>query len=58
MDQVLQINSAFYLINSVSLIAYTAYNNELAVSETVTGAKQDLSKTNSSVNSSLGYKMC
>ena len=37
-------NSALSLINSVSLIAYTSYNNGLGLSETVTGVKQDLSK--------------
>ena len=46
-------NSALALVNSVSLVAYTAFNNELALSETVTGVKQDVSKTNSSVNSAL-----
>ena len=46
-------NSALSLINSVSLIAYTSYNNSLGLNENVTGVKQDLSKTNSSVNSAL-----
>ena len=42
-------NSALSLINSVSIVAYAAYNNELALSEKVTGVKQDLSNTTNNV---------
>ena len=41
-------NSALSLINSVSLVAYAAYNNELSLSEKVTGVQQDLSNTTNS----------
>jgi len=47
-------NSALSLINSVSTVTYAAYNNELALSEKVTGVLQDLSNTTNYVTNALG----